>query len=760
MISLLAAVPLILTPALPPQPQEGGDPAPDQAVVQGEEEIPTIQDLGNHWVLTFAGTEAQTGQPTPPAKGVTLEQFIKLCQEVTGTNFVYTQETAGLLKSTTIKMLGSKEVPKDDFYSFFQIIMIIHKFVCSEIGPKHLGVVVVTSLESAARNNLKGDALYIEPEEIEDYADHPATLVSAVLHLPNLDVRILTNALRGLTTDPNTMNVVPVPESNSVIMTGFGSNIAGLARMLRLMDRVSKPEDPILPQFEVIPLEYAAADEIADTLEELLEASRRVQQGQARQGAQGATAPLQQQGVETKIMVHPSTNSLLVMAMPDDMPRILELVARLDIDVIERERNYHFVSLENADAEDLASVLEDFLQDASRIESGNVPGQGGRGQGQTTSSRSEIAVVPDPATNALLIAASRSRFQEVQDLITVLDERQDQVLIETALIELSGNDLLEIGVELGGAKLPPTDDATGQTYGYGGFGVADFGLGTYVDNDGDGIPDVKVPNINSGLTAGILDGRNFSLPFLVSALQERRDTNVLNIPSVLVNNNGNATVKTLNERPKTTITTNGQGQTQENFDGYEEAGITLEISPTISASNYLRLKITLEVSNFEGAFVGSIPPPRTTRNLDTIVNVPDGDTMVIGGIIVDNKTEEKDQVPILGDLPIVGVLFRKSTDSEDRTTLYFFVTPHIMHDREFADLAAYSYKKKLEAADTIGADRIRIIDPRFGTEDGSLDLQGFDVPVYQPPTRGEVDQNDLGIDNGEVNRMLDSTKKD
>ena len=134
--------------------------------------------------------------------------------------------------------------------------------------------------------------------------------------------------------------------------------------------------------------------------------------------------------------------------------------------------------------------------------------------------------------------------------------------------------------------------------------------------------------------------------------------------------------------------------------------------------------------------------------------------MVIGGIIVDNKTEEKDQVPFLGDLPIVGVLFRKSTDSEDRTTLYFFVTPHIMHDREFADLAAYSYKKKLEAADTIGADRIRIIDPRFGTEDGSLDLQGFDVPVYQPPTRGEVDQNDLGIDNGEVNRMLDSTKKD
>lgn len=757
MISILAAAPLLFPSAHPLSSPQGGGAAGDQAVVQGAEEIPLIQDAGPHWVLTFASPD-DAAQPQP-GKGVTLEKFVKICQEVTGKNFVYTQETAGLLRTATIKMLGSKEIPKDEFYSFFQIIMIIHRFVCSEIGPEQFGVIVVSSLETAARNNLRQDALYIEPEQIDEYADHPATMVSVVLYLPNLDVRTLTNALRGLTADPNTLNVTPVPESNSVIMTGFGNNIAGLARMLRLMDKVSKPEDPILPQFEVIPLEYAAADEIADTLEELLEASRRAQQGQVRQAAQGATAPLQQQGAETKIMVHPSTNSLLVMAMPDEMQGILELVARLDIDVIERERNYHFVSLENADAEDLASVLEDFLQDASRIEAGTAPGQAGRNQGQTTSSRSEIAVVPDPATNALLIAASRSRFQEVEDLIRVLDQRQDQVLIETALIELSGTDLLELGVEVGGAKLPPVDDATGLSYGYGGFGLADFGLGTYVDNDGDGIPDVKVPTVTSGLTAGILDGSNFSLPLLISAAETRRDTNVLNIPSVLVNNNGNATVKVLNERPKTTVTANGQGQTQENFDGYEEAGITLEISPTISASNYLRLKIALEVSNFEGAFTGSIPPPKTTRNLDTIVNVPDGDTMVIGGIIVDNKTAERDQVPLLGDLPLVGVLFRSTADTADRTTLYFFVTPHIMHDREFADLADISYKKKLEAADTIGADRIRIIEPSFGLKEGEVNLQGFDIPVYQSPTRGEVDQRELGIDNGKVNEMIEKSEK-
>jgi len=185
-----------------------------------------------------------------------------------------------------------------------------------------------------------------------------------------------------------------------------------------------------------------------------------------------------------------------------------------------------------------------------------------------------------------------------------------------------------------------------------------------------------------------------------------------------------------------------------------EAGITLQISPTISASKYLRLNISLEVSNFQGSFSGPIPPPKITRTLNTVVNVPDGDTMVIGGIIVDNKTEASDQVPFLGDIPLIGLLFRQKEDTEDRTTMYFFVTPHIMHDREFADLAAYSYSKKLEAADTIGTGRVQMVDPSFGSEGEIEDLLGgYKLPVYQAPDSGEVDQTYLGIDGEEVNAM-------
>ena len=282
------------------------------------------------------------------------------------------------------------------------------------------------------------------------------------------------------------------------------------------------------------------------------------------------------------------------------------------------------------------------------------------------------------------------------------------MLIETALIELTGTDFTDIGVELGFA------DVAGD----GGFGVTNFGLSTLEDLDGDGIVDSRVPNISNGITGGFIDGDNFSLPFLVRLLRTRQDANVLNIPSLLVNNNSSATVSTREERPTTQITAVGgvAGQTQENFNGFQEAGITLSISPSISASRYLRLNITLVVSNFLGQGSGAIPPPRITREIQTAVNVPDGDTMVIGGVITDNNTFDRQQTPWLGSIPLLGALFRSDSNDESRQTLYFFVTPHILADEDFADLAALSFEKKLEASAVIGQDRVRIIDPNFGTE--------------------------------------------
>jgi len=735
---------LVSNAAAAPQAPGAGNPA---AGTQGGR-VPPIQDVGEFYVLTFDETE--------DPDGMKLEAFVKICQEVTGINFTYTKETAAVLKQAPLRMFGPKRIPKSDFYSFFQIMMIINDFVCVRIGPDHLSVVLIQSLAGGAGrgggSQVKNEARYVQPEDVERFADQPATLITTVIDLPNTDVRTLSNSMRTMFTDANTQQIIPVG-NNSLIITGFGSNVASIVRMLHFVDEASRPRGE-QPEFEIIKLEIAAADEIATLIEELLEAAKRAVQarGAGQPPQAGATGALQGGQGETKIMTDPRTNSLIVMAMPSDMPRIKELVARLDVDIVQQERTYHIYNLENVAAEDLAKTLDDFIQDAQRVApSGPGPAAGGRNagaaQGGASSGRNEIVVVADKITNSLLIAANRTRYEEVRELINRLDNRQDQVLIETALVELSGTNTLNLGVELGGANLP------------GAWGLTNFGLSTFDDTNDDGIPDVRVPNTSTGVTAGILEGDTFNLPILLAALKTKRDSNVLSIPSVLVNNNGSAKVISKDEQPTTTITTTGAvgGGTQENFRDYVDAGITLEISPTISASRYLRLKVALEVSVFQGSVAGSIPPPKVTRNIDTTVNVPDGDTMVIGGIITDNKSNQEDKVPLLGDIPLLGRLFGKSSDTSNRTTLYFFVTPHILRDKDFADLAEVSYRKKLEAADTIGVDRIRVIDSDFGSTKGKgrgLKLDGFEVPLYRSPARGEVDGQAVGLDAERLRQVI------
>lgn len=769
--ALIAALPLLTIAATTPptqRPTQPGaqNPAPTPQPAAGQDakgattpagKIPPIQENGAFYELYFEETtDGQDG-------GLTLEQFVKLCQTATGINFTYTQDTQTNLANKKLKMFGRKTIPKSDFYSFFQIMMIINEFVCTKIGAEHLAVVLIQSSAPNQRGGagtLKKDAVYVGPEEIDRYADQPAVLIHTVVDLPHVDARQLSTSLRQMFPDQQTQSILPVSGS-SLILTGFGSDVAAMVRMLKFVDKAAQDQAVVLPEFEMIPLEFASAEEVADTLTDLLEASRRATQARGAQVAQqqGATGALQTGQTESKIMVDERTNSLLVMAMPDDMPRIKELVARLDVDIVQGERTYHIYNLENVDAEELSETLDTFIRDASRVTPGGAARAGGQGQaggtgGTSSSQRNEIVVVADKATNSLLIAANRTRYEEVLDLIRRLDQRQDQVLIETALIELTGQDSFRLAVELGLAEISGAGNGT--------FGVSSFGLSTFEDTNGDGVPDIRTPNLfggsaPDGVTAGIIRGDDFSLPVLLNALQTRRDTNVLNVPSVLVNNNKSAKVISKDEQPTTTITATGgvSGQTQENFNEYVEAGITLEISPTISASRYLRLNISLEVSTFIGAVeTSSIPPPKVTRTINTQVNVPDGDTMVVGGIITDNLGKSKRSVPWLGDIPILGYLFSDSSESQNKTTLYFFVTPHIMRDRDFADLAEYSFKRKLEAADTIGADRIRVVDPTFGRNKEGVDMTGFEVPLYRGPQRGEVQNDDVGLDAKKLNEML------
>jgi general secretion pathway protein D len=723
----------------------------------GADGVPAIQEEGDAYVLNFA----ESGED-----GMTLEDFVKVCYDATGRNFTYSKETGPQLREAKVRMFGTKRIPKQDFYAFFQIMMFINDFGCIEVGPPHLSVIVIQSLNAArgqgpSTSNVLNKPIYVLPEDLGQYEDQPAVLIRTVVHLPNTDVRQLVNSLRTVQS-PNQQfdQMINAGQSNAIILTGFGANVAAQVKLLMLIDQASRIDEGVEPIFDVIKLEFAAPEDVADIIEQLLEARNKANQDLRRNipvPAEGGMSSSGRGSTEAKILVDSRTSSLLIMAMPEDMPRIKDLVARLDVEVVEPERNYHIVALSNVKAEDLQKVLKDFLQDASRVTDtatsagGRAPGTGG-GSGANGRSN-EVVVIADKDTNSLLIAASKTRFGEVLDLVRQLDKRQDQVLIETALIELAGDQSKDIGVELGFADIPGAGEI-------GGVGVTSFGLSSFQDTDSDGIPDQKVPSILKGMTGGIIDGDDFALPVLLRLFQTRTNTNVLNIPSVLVNNNGKAVVTTLDEQPTTTITAQGAGTTtQETFNGYQEAGITLTISPSISASRYLRLNVTLKVSSFSGTFSGAIPPPRITREIQTEVNVPDGDTMVIGGIITDNQSETREQTPWLGDIPIIGALFRRDTSSNKRTTLYFFVTPHILKDEDFADLAEVSYRKKLAAAEVMGSGRIKMVDSKFGAAASSRLGGGFEIPLYRSPEGGVIEAEAVGLDPVRQSELLREARK-
>ena len=194
--------------------------------------------------------------PTPesgitiPARGenaMTMEELLVAFGEASGEYLTWTPETGGLLKVTTVGFDRELVVEPKDLYSVVGTVMLVHRFVFTDLRRSEPRMMVVTCLDSAARSNLKQGARFVAVEDLHHYADHPGMLISTTLHLPNLDGRVLTNALRGLTTDPNTMNVVPVPESNSVIMTGFTSTIIDLSQMLRRLDEASEPKDAVPP---------------------------------------------------------------------------------------------------------------------------------------------------------------------------------------------------------------------------------------------------------------------------------------------------------------------------------------------------------------------------------------------------------------------------------------------------------------------------------------------------------------------------------
>jgi general secretion pathway protein D len=311
------------------------------------------------------------------------------------------------------------------------------------------------------------------------------------------------------------------------------------------------------------------------------------------------------------------------------------------------------------------------------------------------------------------------------------------VLIEAALVELSLDDSFRFAIEIAGLD----DTGLGDHGPASGFGATSFGLTEFFDRDGDGVFTDRLPPFvgEGGPAPGGVIGGIFAagqVPLIYNALETVKKTKILQLPSIVTSDNQEATIEVKDEQPVTESTVTSGGNTNAGFGGFEEAGTTLSISPHIANDQFLLLNITLDVSGFQGAprIIGNaqIPAERFTRRIQTTVTIPDRHTVILGGLIGTNHTSTVDRVPFLGEIPILGELFKGTSKSNVETNLFLFVTPTILRntDPTFSDYDRVTCDRKRKADELIGVVDIpfanfvgcrtgRCIDPATGMVRGS-----------------------------------------
>lgn len=395
------------------------------------------------------------------------------------------------------------------------------------------------------------------------------------------------------------------------------------------------------------------------------------------------------------MIVDPTRQTIIYNGTAAQQQELAGWIELLDVgeDIVTLE----YYKLSNARAADVAEIIQGLITGRSQTgDSALLPNSGGFNGGfnqfgqqfvQQNSEASEGGFAPDPtrvfviadeANNQVIVKAPKKQQDEFAKLVGRLDLRRPQVYLEAMIVAVTDNRDFRLAVE--------TQLSAGQYQAQTLFGLSDAGA-TFQD-----------PRIVSSGLAGFTSAliRSDSIPFIINAVQTDTDSRILSAPQLLVNDNEEATIASIEQQP-TTTTTQGTATTDQTFAGYEDAGTTLTVTPTISEAGYIRLEYQVELSNFVGVGANGIPAPRQQRNVDGIATIPSDATIVVGGIEVNSTDNTIIKIPLLGDIPLLGHLFRDTNKSKSKTLLYIFITPRIMTDPTFQDLRLLTRGPQSEA---------------------------------------------------------------
>lgn len=614
-------------------------------------------------VVSASVASAGGGASTSPSPGVSaneegkftlnfrdmdIDALIQAVSKVTGKNFIVDPRV-----KARVTVISAQPMSADKLYDVFLSILQVHGFAAVPAGD---------IIKIVPEINARSEDQPVNPPINSSSGDQ---MVTEVVRLRFVPAAPLLTVLRQIMPQQAALSVYP--NTNALVITDRASNID---RIKKILDQVDQPS---VGDVQIVHLKHASATEVVKMLKSLFGASGAGAAGQQRgsNAGQGGRIDVPTFAADER------TNSVLIGG--DKIARAKMRAVIINLDTPETQTgNTRVFRLKYAKAEDMIKVLKGI---DSLTGSGS---KGGKSKTQGNAPDATFSISADKSLNALVVTASPNRMKAIESVIDQLDVRRQQVLVEAVIAEVS-NDLTK---KLG------TQFVVGGSSGTVPIGISTFnGLLSTVSSaaattSGGSIPLALASALGDGGNLGIgrvaSNGTDFAL--LVSALSANAGNNILSTPSLLTLDNEEASIVVGQNIPIVTgsYAQTGSGTSATNpFQtiSREDIGIKLKVTPTISPDGTVRLKIEQEVSSLDNSVQSSAGLITNKRNVTTTVQVDDGDVVVLGGLIDDSSSNTVQRVPGLGDIPILGNLFRYRSTQATKRNLMVFIRPLIINNR-------------------------------------------------------------------------------
>ena len=563
-----------------------------------------------------------------------IQAFISQIADMTGKNFVVDPR----VRARDVTVVSTKALSASEVYELFLSVLQVHGYAAVPSGD----IIKIVPNTTAKQSNLP---LVGESESGGE------ALVTRVIPVENSPVEELVPVLRPLV--PQYGHLAAVGSANALIISDHIDNIRRMEAIIASLDN-AESED-----VQVIKLEHAFAGDMVKMLESLTPQTGG-RRGKTKDG--GVT-----------VVADERTNRLIIKGDRITRQRMAQMIRNLDTPA-SATGGVQVVRLSHGDAEALAELLKNFAEGASAAK----PGADGK-TAAAAMTGDKVSIQADKSLNALVIRAEPAMMKEIMSVISQLDVRRAQILIEAAIVEVSG----DTGKALGFQYVGGSDESGVGAINFGNAGLTINSIVQALATD-----DPSGLALGDGITMGFGEqDSNGDLKWgaLIQALSTSTDVNLLSTPSILTLDNQEASIVVGENVPFITGTSTSTGSGVSNpFQTIqrEDVGLSLKVTPHVAGLSTIRLELEQENSQVKDSVGEAADIVTTTRKLESTVLADDGETIALGGLIRDNITKTVRKVPILGDIPLLGILFRSTSNSREKSNLMVFLRPTILPDNE------------------------------------------------------------------------------